>query len=68
VLKAFVGGPYVHPQPVGTFVGRLGAGPVQQFGAQSFAAVGAVHGDLVGVQGGFGPLLLGPQFGTLPKV
>ena len=67
VLEAFVGGPYVHPQPVGTFVGRLSAGLVQQLGAQSFAAVGAVHGDLVGIQGGFSPLLLGPQLGLCPR-
>jgi hypothetical protein len=32
--------------------GRLGAGPVQELSAQSFAAVGAVHSDLADVQGG----------------
>src|SRR5215203_1960490 len=35
VLEVFVGGPHVYPQPVGSLVGRLGAGPVQQLGAQT---------------------------------
>jgi hypothetical protein len=34
VLKALVGGPHVHPQPVGALVGRFGPAPVRQLGAQ----------------------------------
>ena len=33
VLEAFVGGPYVHPQPLGALISSAGPGPVQQLGA-----------------------------------
>jgi hypothetical protein len=68
VLEALVGGPHVHPQPVGTFVGGAGAGPVQQLSPQALAAIGTVDGDLVGVQSRLGGLLLGPEFGLGPAV
>jgi hypothetical protein len=34
VLEVLVGGPHVHPQPVGALVGRFGLVPVRQLGAQ----------------------------------
>jgi hypothetical protein len=45
-LRAFVGGPHVHPEPVGALIGGAGAGPVQQFGAQALTAVRAVDCDV----------------------
>jgi hypothetical protein len=39
----------------------VGASPVQQLGSQPLTAVGPFQGHLVGIQGRFGPLLLGPQ-------
>jgi hypothetical protein len=68
VLEALVGGLHVHPQPVGTFVGGAGGGPVQQLSPQALAAIGTVDGDLVGVQSRLGGLLLGPEFGLGPSV
>jgi hypothetical protein len=63
VLKAFVGRPHIHPQPVGTFVGGASSGPIQQLGPETLAGVSAVDGHLVGIERWLGGLLLGPQLG-----
>jgi hypothetical protein len=52
----------------GAFVGRFGAGPVQEFGTEALTAVGAVDGDPVGVQRRLGALFVGPQLGLAKRL